>query len=202
MRAASWRWDDVALRPLHGVSASALADYHARNRTRLRPFSPTRAEAFYTARFWRTVKRRTRSAERAGVAMRWALCDATADQDRVIGLVSLDQIVRGAFQSASLGYSIDEGFESRGLMKQAVEHVVGFAFGELGLHRISADHLPDNERSAGLLAALGFEREGYARQYLKLDGVWRDHVLNALVAPSTDKDGPNDNRSEVADEEH
>ena len=68
-------------------------------------------------------------------------------------------------------------------MKRIVALAIDYGFNELGLHRIMANHMPDNERSAGLLKSLGFEREGYAREYLYINGRWEDHVLNALINP-------------------
>ena len=66
-------------------------------------------------------------------------------------------------------------------MKQIVTHVIEFAFQELNLHRITATHMPANQRSAGLLKELGFEKEGYAKEYLLINGEWEDHVLNSLI---------------------
>lgn len=56
-----------------------------------------------------------------------------------------------------------------------------YVFGELGLHRIQAAYLPHNERSGALLDRLGFEKEGFARRYLKINGVWEDHILTSLI---------------------
>ena len=66
-------------------------------------------------------------------------------------------------------------------MKQIAIHTIDYAFNQMDLHRIMANHMPDNERSANLLQGLGFEREGYAREYLLIDDTWEDHVLNSLV---------------------
>jgi ribosomal-protein-alanine N-acetyltransferase len=82
-----------------------------------------------------------------------------------------------------LGFSIDAACEGQGLMREALSAVVDFAFGELGLHRIEANHQPQNLRSAALLRSLGFDVQGYARDYLFLNGAWRDHVLTARTAP-------------------
>jgi ribosomal-protein-alanine N-acetyltransferase len=82
-----------------------------------------------------------------------------------------------------LGYSIDAAHEGRGLMREALEAVLADAFGRLGLHRVQANVRPENARSLALLARLGFEREGLAREYLFIDGAWRDHVMTARRAP-------------------
>jgi ribosomal-protein-alanine N-acetyltransferase len=69
-------------------------------------------------------------------------------------------------------------------MDEALAAGLDWAFGELGLHRVMANYLPRNERSGRLLARLGFEREGYAREYLKIAGRWEDHVLTAKISGS------------------
>jgi ribosomal-protein-alanine N-acetyltransferase len=68
-------------------------------------------------------------------------------------------------------------------MFEALQASIAYMFHEQDLHRIMANHVPENVRSAALLQRLGFEREGYAREYLKINGIWRDHVLTALVKP-------------------
>lgn len=68
-------------------------------------------------------------------------------------------------------------------MKRSLEAGNRHCFEQIGLHRIMANHLPRNVRSERLLASLGFEKEGYARAYLKIAGVWEDHVLRALTNP-------------------
>ncbi|VVM36874.1 hypothetical protein PS682_00069 [Pseudomonas fluorescens] len=66
-------------------------------------------------------------------------------------------------------------------MKKTLEITNRYCFEQMGLHRIMANHLPSNVRSERLLESLGFEREGYAREYLKIAGAWEDHVLRALI---------------------
>ena len=66
-------------------------------------------------------------------------------------------------------------------MQEVLRAGIDWAFDELGLHRVMANYLPRNERSARLLTLLGFEREGYAKRYLNIAGVWEDHILTALV---------------------
>ena len=99
----------------------------------------------------------------------------------VIGTCSISNIVRGVFQSCHMGYSIDRNFEGQGRMQRIAEHTIAYAFGELNLHRIIANHMPKNIRSQALLKKLGFEREGYAKEFLKINGKWEDHVLNSLI---------------------
>ena len=85
-----------------------------------------------------------------------------------------------------LGYAIDQAHEGRGLMREALEATIEHAFTVLRLHRIQANYVPENERSGRLLERLGFRREGLAKDYLFIDGRWRDHVLTARLNPAFD----------------
>jgi len=83
-------------------------------------------------------------------------------------------------------YQIAQAHEGRGLMTEALRASNRFVFEGLRLHRIMANYRPENERSGRLLERLGFAREGVAKDYLFIDGAWRDHVLTALVNPAFD----------------
>lgn len=159
--------------------APSLLTYQLRNRARLRPWEPLREDAFYTIE---SVSLRLAQAERQA-ANNAALClfvRRTADS-AIVGECNFSNIVRGPFQACYLGFSIDGGEEGRGLMYAALEASIDHVFRELKLHRIMANYRPENKRSAALLARLQFEREGVARRYLKINGVWADHVLTARV---------------------
>lgn len=159
--------------------APAIVRYFVRNAEHLRASRPTPPPGFLTETWWRECIRRNRVEFEAGVSLRIFLFE----EDRVSGNVSLTNIQRGAVQAATLGYGLAADRQGRGWMRQTVEAVVRYAFEDLNLHRVMANHLPHNERSARLLESLGFEREGLARDYLRLDGAWRDHVLTARVNP-------------------
>lgn len=103
------------------------------------------------------------------------------DDDRLIGGVSMSNIRRGVAQSASLGYWMGQPYARHGYMTEALEAVLDFGFTTLGLHRLEAACLPSNQASRGLLTKVGFREEGYAREYLRINGVWQDHVLFAIL---------------------
>lgn len=105
---------------------------------------------------------------------------AKAEPDRIIGLCNFTQIFYGSFQACYLGYKIDHKCEGKGLMFEALQASIQYIFEELGLHRIMANYMPSNTRSAKLLQRLGFEIEGYAKRYLLINNRWEDHVLTAL----------------------
>ena len=101
---------------------------------------------------------------------------------RMVGGLTLSNVRRGAAQMASLGYWMGKMFAGQGYMSTAVRLTTNFSFTKLDLRRIEAACLPQNIASIKLLEATGFQREGYARQYLNIAGHWSDHLLFALIA--------------------
>ena len=99
-----------------------------------------------------------------------------------VGEVSLGSVQRGPFQSANIGYWIDEGNAGQGLMPEAVALLVRHAFEELGLHRVEAAIVPRNDRSRRVVDKLGLREEGTSDRFLQIRGVWEDHVRYAITA--------------------
>jgi ribosomal-protein-alanine N-acetyltransferase len=164
------------IRPLEPGDADELAAIYRTNRDFLRPFEPTRAEEFFTPEFQR------RRIEQAGDDhWRWAI----EDEGRIVGMITLAEVIRESLQLANIGYFVSEEFNGRGLATRAVADVVGFAFGAAGLHRLEAGTLPDNRASQRVLEKNGFVRYGHARGLVKIEGVWRDHVLFELLNEAT-----------------
>ncbi|WP_326941292.1 GNAT family N-acetyltransferase [Arthrobacter sp. SPG23] len=96
---------------------------------------------------------------------------------RIVGAITLTGIVRGPFLSANAGYWIDKEFTGRGLGAAALGYVLAAAKNKLGLHRVQAATLKHNAASRKILARAGFEEIGLAPSYLKIAGIWQDHVL-------------------------
>lgn len=149
-------------------------------------WSPPATPPFFTAAFWRERLAIAVEEYEAGRAARFVLQPRGAADGPIVGTCNYTNIVRGPFQACHLGYQIARSHEGRGLMTEALRATNAFAFGTLRLHRIMANHRPENVRSARVLERLGFVREGLARDYLFIDGAWRDHVLTALVHPDFD----------------
>lgn len=101
--------------------------------------------------------------------------------DVLVGGLTLANIRRGVAQTGSIGYWVGAPFARQGLMTAALRALLPFAFDTLRLHRIEAACIPTNTASIRLLERTGFHREGYAREYLCINGTWQDHLLYALL---------------------
>lgn len=169
----------LILRLASTADAYPLLAYYTNNREHLRRWEPARQPAFYThaAIAERLAQMELQMAQ--GLAVN--LLIRKRDSGMLAGVCNFSNIVRGPLQACHLGFGADAQCEGQGLMQEAVAAGIRYMFEALGLHRIMANHLPENQRSAALLARLGFEREGLARAYLHINGAWRDHVLTALL---------------------
>lgn len=162
--------------------APVLARLASINRDFLAPWEPARAEAHFTEPGQRLAIQAVLAEHAHGRSMPFVIVD---EADSVVGRVNLNNIVRGASQSASLGYWLDQASGGRGLATAAVRDITRLAFAELGLHRIQADTLVDNVASQRVLARTGFVRMGLAPSYLKIAGRWQDCILHQLVNDAT-----------------
>jgi len=161
--------------------AEKIAKYHQRNLAHFQSSSPPRSPEFHSVAAWRD--RLQQAGDRTSPsAIRFAVY-RKAEPSGLVGHVELSEIARGAFMSCYMGYGIDAEFQGRGIMFEAVSAVTSYAFRSLGLHRIQANYMPTNLRSGALLRRLGFQQEGFARDYLFLGGRWQDHVMTALLNP-------------------
>ena len=154
-------------------------------------WSPPATPAFFTEAFWRERLAAAVEEFQAGRAARFVLQlragKAPAEMDApIIGTCNYTNVVRGPFLACHLGYQIARAHEGRGLMAEALRATNPFMFRALRLHRIMANYRPENARSGRLLERLGFVREGLAKDYLFIDGAWRDHILTALTNPDCD----------------
>jgi ribosomal-protein-alanine N-acetyltransferase len=103
----------------------------------------------------------------------------------IAGVINLNEIVRGGFQSAYLGYYVGAPYAGQGYMTEALKLVIEYAFNESGLHRLEANIQLQNAASIGLVKRCGFRKEGFSPRYLKIDGDWRDHERWAILADNT-----------------
>jgi len=163
--------------------AVSVADFYRRNRRHFAPWDPPTPEGFYTPATQAERLRLGLKAFAEGVAFRYWIMLAD-EPHRVIGSIHFSQIARGAFHSCVLGYALDEQCQGHGYMHEALSATIDEMFSaRVNLHRIQAAYRPENKRSGAVLARLGFRHEGLARDYLFIDGAWRDHHLTALTNP-------------------
>lgn len=178
--AATLATERLRLLPAHEDLALLVLAFHEANAEHLSPWRPPFPPDFATDSFQRERLRRAAAEADSGTSAHWWL-QQREDSRTVVGNVALTQIARGPFQSAMLGYSIDARCEGLGLMREALQAVITHAFSPaVNLHRIQANVRPENIRSVVLLQRLGFEDEGLAREYLFINGAWRDHRMFAL----------------------
>ncbi len=166
-------------------SGAAIADEFAAaviaNRSHTEPWEPIHGERHYSAEGQLEVVRRDEAAWDAGVGYAFVVRDVAAG-DRIIGRISLGNVVYGAWRNATLGYWIAADAGGRGHGTRAVALVCGFGFGPAHLHRIQPAVIPRNDRSRRVLEKNEFRLEGRALRYLNIAGRWEDHDLYGMTA--------------------
>ncbi|MGI8524869.1 MAG: GNAT family N-acetyltransferase [Pseudolabrys sp.] len=171
--------DGVILRTPQMTDFSEWAELREASRAFLTPWEPIwPADDLTRGAFRRRLKRYVED-QRTDQA--YAFLIFRAQDNVLIGGLTLANLRRGVAQAGSIGYWIGAPFTRRGHMSAAVRALIPFAFGSLRLHRLEAACIPDNAASVALLKKTGFRREGYAKQYLCINGVWADHLLFARL---------------------
>jgi ribosomal-protein-alanine N-acetyltransferase len=171
----------LTLRPLRAGDYRAWLDVRTRAHEWLVHWEPRRAGVPYPAEDRSFFAARCSMRERdrqLGTAYSFGIFAGRT----FVGEINLSSIQRGAAQSAYLGYWVDEAHAGRGYVPEACVVVFGFAFDELGLHRVQVAIIPRNHPSRRVAEKLGLVEEGLARGYLEIDGVWEDHVRYAITA--------------------
>jgi ribosomal-protein-alanine N-acetyltransferase len=161
---------------------AALLRFYRENAGHLAPTSPALPADFLAEAFWHRQLAQNHDDFARSLAAKLFLFDKN-DSGIIVGQLSLNTIVRGAAFYCDLGYALAEDKQGLGLMSKAVAAATAYAFEDLGLHRVKAAYLPSNERSGRLLRRLGFVIEGYARDYLLIQGRWQDQILVGLINP-------------------
>jgi [ribosomal protein S5]-alanine N-acetyltransferase len=171
--------DGVVLRTPQMSDYPAWAELRAASREFLTPWEPLWAnDELSRASFRRRVRHYLRDLRED---MGYALFVFAAPSGALVGGLTLCNVRRGVTQSCTLGYWVGAKYSHQGYMTSAVRAVVPFVFDSLELHRLEAACLPTNAASIRLLERTGFKREGLARGYLRINGVWQDHLLYALL---------------------
>jgi [ribosomal protein S5]-alanine N-acetyltransferase len=171
--------EGVVLRSPQMADWTEWARLREESRDFLRPWEPTwPADDLTRAAFRRRIRRYSED-QRGDLAYAFFLF--AKEDNALLGGLTIANIRRGCAQAGSLGYWMGARHAHKGHMTDAVRALVPFAYGALKLHRIEAACIPANTASIRLLEKTGFRREGFARQYLCIDGVWQDHLLFARL---------------------
>lgn len=176
----SLRHKGLYLRPLRVHDASEMLSIRLRNHDFLQPFEPIRPASHLTLKGQiQQLKQAERDAEEdRGYAFGIFLQKG----DTLIGRIALSNIVRGAWQNATLGYFLDQKHNGMGYTSTAVGLIVRYAFSSrINLHRVQAGVMPRNLASIRVLEKNGFRHEGLSKHYLQINGVWEDHLIFALT---------------------
>lgn len=170
----------LVMRTLDESCADQVLTYIVRNQQFLSEWEIRREASFYTI----DEQRRLLSEEQIHME-RGRLCKLwiyeASNEERIIGSISLSNIVRGAFQSCHLGYRLDKELQGKGYTSEALREMIAIAFHDLQLHRIEANIMPQNKASLRVVEKHGFQHEGLAKKYLKINGKWEDHIHMVLL---------------------
>lgn len=163
---------NIMLRILMVGDAEELLDYYDRNREHLEAFEPRRNPSFYTVRVQHNILDENYKQFLNGSALDFGIFK----KNKLIGKIRISNIVYGIFKNGIIGYSMDRYEQGNGYMTEAVNLISKYAAEELGLHRVEASALEDNEGSKKVLIKNGFEVLGKNEKYLYINGIWRDHI--------------------------
>ncbi len=172
--------DRIVLRMANNEDISLILDYFTENRIYLTPYYPTWQVNFFTEEYWQMQVEVNYQEFNHDNSLRLFIFPLD-NPNKIIGTLNFSNFVRGSAQYCHVGYSLAESEQGKGYMKEAMRGAIQYVFYELKMHRISASYMPHNQRSGKLLKSLGFMVEGYARDYLMINGKWEDHILTSLI---------------------
>ncbi|HHX8490489.1 TPA: ribosomal protein S5-alanine N-acetyltransferase [Vibrio diabolicus] len=178
---------DLLLRTAEIGDADMIAEYFQANREYLKPFEPKREEAFFSVNGWLQKLIKLNELHRMGLGYYCLLVRASSSE--MLGTISFSNLSRFPFYSCNVGYSLAEKAQGHGYMRRGLTMACDYMFNVQKLHRIQAGYMPHNKRSEAVLEHVGFNREGYAKDYLLINGEWQDHVLTSLINPNWQPEG-------------
>lgn len=156
-----------------------IINYYCKNQAYLAPWQNLHSEVF-TAEYWHQqviINLQEFQAERS---LKLFIFKNTKPEE-IIGNIGFHGILRGAAHFCYLGYTLAEKEQHQGYMHEALQAAINYVFTRLNLHRVMANYMPQNQRSANVLTKIGFVEEGYAKDYLYIHGQWQDHILTSLT---------------------
>ena len=158
----------------------AILHYYTENKIYLTPFYPAWGKNFFTYDFWEKQVENNIDDFINDISLKLFAIPNT-NKTKIIGSINFSNFMRKSAQYCNLGYSVAQTEQGKGYMSEGVKAATKYVFQELNMHRIMANYMPQNQRSGNLLKRLGFVVEGYARDYLLINGKWEDHILTSLT---------------------
>lgn len=171
----------LVLRIIDESYADQVLDFVLRNKEALLEWEPARNDDYYTLDVQKQFIVSSLQSMHNGHSANFWFSESDRPNAPLLGTITLNNIVRGAFQSCHLGYRTDVSVRGKGYMTEALAQVIGFAWRELNLHRIEANIMPRNKASLKVVEKLGFKHEGVAHDYLRINGKWEDHIHMVLL---------------------
>lgn len=175
----------LILKTLDESYANKVLDFNIKNKEFLKPWEPIRNKDYFTYKGQKELLKNDYEEMKEKRMIRLYIFKKNNISEAVIGIISINNIVRGAFLSCIIGYKMDKDEINKGYMTEALKGVIELVFDDLNLHRIEANIIPDNKPSLKIVNKLDFKKEGLAKKYLKINGRWRDHyhmvVLNEKI---------------------
>ena len=169
----------LVLKTLDESSAAEVLDYYQRNKKFLNEWEASKNEDCFTLNYQRKLLKQQQKKMENGTLFRFWIYKKS--NNKLIGSIAFNNIIRGAFQSCHLGYKLDKDEINQGYMTEALNTAIEYAFKELKLHRIEANIMPKNKPSFKVVEKLGFINEGISRKYLKINNSWEDHIHMVLL---------------------
>ena len=165
---------------LDGTDTEQFFDFLMRNKEYFRRWSPEYEENYFSVWYHKAWLESIEKDMKEGRHIKFGVYLKT-NPNRIIGSVSFSNIIKGIFQSCFMGYRVDENETKKGYASEAIARCVKYMFEEIKIHRIEANIMPVNSASIRVMEKLRFENEGLAKKYLKVNGVWEDHLHYVML---------------------
>jgi [ribosomal protein S5]-alanine N-acetyltransferase len=171
--------DRIYIRRLELDDLNTLLDLRIRNREFFQPLEPITPDSHYTLEGHRDILEKVQNNWESSAGYGFGIFLNSSNQ--LIGRVNLSNVVRGAWESCTMGYFLDEKCNGHGFTTEAVRLAIQFAFGPAELHRVQAAVMPRNVGSIRVLEKVGFLYDGFSEYYLKINGLWEHHNLYSIT---------------------
>lgn len=177
-RQTKYETERLYLRILKPNYGRMVLEYYKRNHNFLKEWEPKRPRDFYTTAYQKNQLNHEYNMFKNKESVRFWIIKK--EDNKLIGNISLSNIIMGNFKSCFMGYKLDKEEINKGYMTEAIKKAVEIMFEDFGLHRVEVNVVPRNERSLQVMKKLNFEQEGYSKRYLEINGKWEDHVHFAI----------------------